>query len=130
MNKVLARLLAFVLIAATPLMALAATTTPDALLAELSVELTRIRASKSDQPVSSELKPNVKLLTKLNRLRIQSVLGKPDTCSELRDGSCSNAREWIYLFHKLPVGWRGGGAELVLFFDRNEVRDAQWTYSR
>ncbi len=129
MDNGIARLLTFLLVVVTPLTPLAATT-PDELLTELGLELKRIRALKTDQPLSSDLQPNVKALTNLNRTRIHSALGEPDACSERKDGSCSNAREWRYLFHKLPTGWRGGGAELVLLFDRNLVRDAKWTYSR
>ncbi len=129
MSPGITRLLVFLVITML-LMPLVAYSSPDALLAELGVELKRIRASQSDQPVSSGLKPNVKVLAKIKRTQIQSALGAPDSCSERKSSFCANAQEWRYLFHKLPVSWRGGGAELVLSFDRNLVRDAQWIYSR
>lgn len=129
MSQGITRLLVFLVITML-LMPLVAYSSPDALLAELGVELKRIRASQSDQPVSSGLKPNVKVLMKLKRTQIQSALGEPDSCSERKSSFCANAQEWRYVFHKLPAGWRGGGAELVLSFDRNLVKNAQWTYSR
>lgn len=123
-------------IAAVLLMGTLATThadsqSPEQLLAELAANLATIRASSSDKPVSLAPVPDVQVLRGVSRGSVLSALGSPDTCDDNTVEPCVRRPVWGYMFHRLPPGWRGGGAELWLTFDARDVlHEAQWKFSR
>lgn len=90
-------------------------------LVTLQQELRVIRASKSDQPIQIRPVPNVDSLAGRKVSDVLATLGDPDTVGE----------EIVYLFFRLPAGWRGGGPELVLRKSSDgKIEGAHWRSSR
>ena len=105
---------------------------PHELLAHLGRELTRIHATTSSDPVGIlQPVPKVDPLVGMDRAAIEQSLGRPESPSEgCLPESCPPGVA-VWMFFKLPPGWRGGGAELHLTFDSTgRCISAAWRYSR
>lgn len=99
----------------------------NALLFHLANELEGIRNSQPSEPLSLSPLPVLEALVTVSADLIRSQLGDP--CDSTQVDRPPNTL--VYLFHKLPSGWRGGGAELHITIDANDrCESATWRFSR
>jgi hypothetical protein len=105
---------------------------PELLLAELREELRALRSSSAiTAPVGISQPPDVAPLVGLPAEQLREKLGEPDACASRKAERCDPIGQWVYLFYRLPPGWRGGGAELVLHFgSSNACHQAYWRFTR
>ena len=97
------------------------------LLSHLAKELDGIRNSQPTEPFSLSPLPELDALVSVAAEVIRSQLGDP--CDPTHMNWPPNTL--VYLFHKLPTGWRGGGAELHITLDANDCcESAAWRFSR
>ena len=100
-------------------------------MASLRQEHDRIRSANSTRPVGLSTTPDVSSLVGKRRSDILVGLGEPDACPAHDHGGCAAVGEWLYLFYKLPAGWRGGGPELHLNFDAAQrCLRAEWVFTQ
>ncbi len=97
------------------------------LLSHLATELDAIRISQATGPISLSPLPDLAALVAVSAATIRFHLGDP--CDPAHMNWPANTM--VYLFHKLPPGWRGGGAELHIALDANGCcESATWRSSR
>ena len=97
------------------------------LLTNLATELDAIRNSLPTEPLSLSPLPELDALVSVAAEVIRSQLGDPCDPTHMK---CP-PNTLVYLFHKLPTGWRGGGAELHVTLDANDCCEfATWRFSR
>ena len=102
-----------------------------AVMASLRSEHARIASTDSSTPVSILATPDVYVLTGLTHDQVLLGLGEPEGCPRNDRGKCEGVGEWLYMFHKLPPGSRGGGAELHLLFGADQrCRSAEWQFTQ
>ena len=99
----------------------------NSLLSHLATELDAIRNSQPTEPLSLSPLPDLAALVSVSADAIRSHLGDPCDPTDMN----WSPNELVYLFHKLPQGWRGGGAELHITLDAKSCCDsATWKFSR
>jgi len=97
---------------------------------KLAQELATIRSESGSETVSSE-PINVESLLGQSREDVIAGIGAPDSCNREVSQECLSDSTWVYGFYYFPPGWRGGGPDLWLHFDRDGAVDqAQWKFSR
>lgn len=97
----------------------------------LGAILTEIRLSASEEPVALDQVVDPQPLRGVSRDTFLSSWGQPDYCDGGTSESCASQPIWVYVFVRLPPGWRGNGPELKLTFDAQDlVHEVQWQFSR
>jgi hypothetical protein len=92
-------------------------------LQRLRASLERLSAADPRKPAEEDIGEPLTPLVGLSRAQISVALGDPHVCAPPfvgPDNLCPHERDWYYSFHRLPEGFKGGGPELVLEFDRND----------
>jgi hypothetical protein len=103
-------------------------------LHSLRASLDSVSAAPEDKPfeASDATRSDISVLVGLSREQIQSALGRPEACNSFfMPAPCEHVDDWFYSFYKLPLGWVGGGQELLLQFDRGGIcTSASWRFTR
>ena len=101
----------------------------ESLLGLLATEYRRFRSTPPpSKPERLWPLPALEALAGISAEQIRRALGEPDEFgSLLGDGP----QEWCYSFHRLPIGWRGGGPSLHIQIDSDaKCAGASWKLSR
>jgi len=114
---------------------------PAAALRDMRAALDEIRAAAPDAEATNSRPLRTEVLVGMTRDAIRAALGAPSTCEEDvsfdQEGRghpvapCEAHQDWFYSFYHLPETWVGGGPELLLQFDANDVcSSARWMHTQ
>lgn len=102
----------------------------DEVIRNLRASLDLLKTAPQDKPFTAPTFDPYWLIG-LTRTDIRSGLGTPEMCDTPMGGPCSNKVDWYYSFYRLPKRWFGGGPELLLKFDEDDIcTSANWEQSQ